>query len=85
MAAVDEKLPILFVVYNNKGYQEIETSMVAAGVAIVGCDPTPPDFAMIATACGMSYQKCSMTQTALSDALQRVKLQDAPEMIEITC
>ncbi len=83
MVAVDEKLPILFVVWNNHGYQEIETSMAAAGVTVVGCDPTPPKFEYIAKACGIPFQSCEMTNESLAGALCAPRPKDGPTMIEI--
>lgn len=83
MVAVDEKLPVLFIIWNNKGYQEIETSMAAAGVTVVGCDPMPSDFKHIAKACGIPFQKCGMTPESLSDALKAMKPGNGPAMIEI--
>lgn len=83
MVAVDEKLPVLFIVWNNKGYQEIETSMASAGVTVVGCDPTPPDFEHIAKACGIPFQKCAMTSEGLSATLNLNRPKNGPAMIEI--
>ncbi|MFK5997717.1 MAG: 5-guanidino-2-oxopentanoate decarboxylase [Rhodobacterales bacterium] len=83
MVAVDENLPVLFIVWNNQGYREIETSMAAAGVDIVGCDPTPPDFGYIAKACGMPFQRVEMTAEALKAALQNAQPLSGPAMIEI--
>jgi acetolactate synthase-1/2/3 large subunit len=83
MVAVDEKLPILFIVWNNHGYQEIETSMAAAGVTVVGCDPSPPDFEYIARAYGLPFERCGMTNEALEKALQAVSPMTGPAMIEI--
>ncbi len=83
MVAVDEKLPILFIVWNNHGYQEIETSMARAGVTVVGCDPTPPKFEYIAKACGIPFHLCEMTNEGLADALRVARPQDGPMMIEI--
>ena len=42
--AVDAETPVIFVVWNNRGYREIETSMRAVGVEPVGVSPAPPDF-----------------------------------------
>lgn len=53
-AAVEEKLPVIFLVWNNHGYREIETSMRSVGVEPVGVSPAPPDFALIAQAYGMA-------------------------------
>lgn len=83
MVAVDEKLPVLFIVWNNHGYQEIETSMAAAGVTVVGCDPTPPDFEHLAQAYGLPYERCDMTNAALEKALHSVRPITGPAMIEI--
>jgi acetolactate synthase-1/2/3 large subunit len=83
MVAVDEKLPIIFVVWNNHGYQEIETSMATAGVTVVGCDPTPPAFKYIAKACGIPFQSCEMTSESLANVLRVPCPLDGPMMIEI--
>ncbi len=83
MVAVDENLPVLFIVWNNQGYREIETSMAAAGVDIVGCDPTPPDFGSIAKACGLPFQRVAMNNEALKEALCNVQPLSGPAMIEI--
>ncbi|MCB2135486.1 MAG: 5-guanidino-2-oxopentanoate decarboxylase [Rhodobacteraceae bacterium] len=83
MTAVDERLPITFMIWNNRAYQEIATSMAAKGVPVLGCDPTPPDFAHIAKACGMPHLGCAMTPEAVADALRRLVPKDGPVMIEI--
>ncbi|WP_375688576.1 5-guanidino-2-oxopentanoate decarboxylase [Pseudooceanicola sp. LIPI14-2-Ac024] len=53
--ARDEGLPILFLVWNNHGYREIETYMRAAGIAPEGVTPSPPDFRLQAEAYGLRY------------------------------
>lgn len=83
MTAVDEKLPIIFVVWNNAGYLEIETSMEDANVSAVGCDPTPPDFAETAKACSMSSRRCENTTEVLSQALKMHNRSGGPMMIEV--
>lgn len=84
MCAVDEALPITFVIWNNHGYQEIATSMQAVGVDVIGCDPTPPDFADIARACGLPYECCAPDPCAFADALKTRWDETGPRMIEIT-
>jgi acetolactate synthase-1/2/3 large subunit len=81
MAAVDEKLPITFVVWNNSGYHEIASSMQHAGVEIVGCDPTPPDFQAAAQSFGITYQQSEATPQAITDAM--LTRPNAPNIIEI--
>lgn len=53
--AVDEKTPVIFLVWNNHGYREIETYMKGAGIAPVGVEPSPPDFAHLAKAYGLGH------------------------------
>ena len=83
MVAVDENLPVLFLVWNNQGYGEIDTSMQAAGVTVVGCDPTPPVFEYIAKACGLAFAHCTMTPAAVTTAVRGLLDHDGPAMIEI--
>ncbi|SPH24116.1 putative 2-ketoarginine decarboxylase AruI [Defluviimonas aquaemixtae] len=83
MTAVDERLPITFLIWNNYAYQEIAASMEAKGIAVVGCHPTPPDFAHIARACGIPHARIKMRPEALRDALLRLGRESGPVMIEI--
>ncbi len=83
MTAKDEKLPILFLVWNNNGYREIETSMVAAGVDVVGCDPNAPDFKHVAASCGIFYQTCTFGDETLETTLQSAEMSNGPAIIEI--
>ncbi len=55
MVAVQERLPLTFVVWNNRGYREIAESMAAVGAAVIGCDPVPPEFGRLAAAFGMGH------------------------------
>ncbi|KAB7614268.1 5-guanidino-2-oxopentanoate decarboxylase [Amylibacter sp. SFDW26] len=83
MTAKDEKLPILFIVWNNNGYREIETSMIDAGVDVVGCDPNAPDFKHVAASCGISYQSCTLDDGTLETTLKSADMTNGPAMIEI--
>ncbi|MGR3762279.1 5-guanidino-2-oxopentanoate decarboxylase (plasmid) [Roseobacteraceae bacterium NS-SX3] len=83
MAAVDENLPVTFVIWNNRGYREIATSMQDAGVSVVGCDPTPPDFAAAAASFGIRHNCVAADPAAVADALKQTAGQ-GPAMIEIT-
>jgi acetolactate synthase-1/2/3 large subunit len=83
MAAVDEKLPITFIIWNNYGYQEITTSMQAVGVTVVGCDPTPPDFAGVAQSCGMPFWRCGPNAAEIAASLKETATTAGPRMIEI--
>lgn len=83
MVAVDERLPVTFLVWNNRAYREIAQAMTAAGVEAIGCDPTPPDFASIAEACGMPFARTEALPAALAAALREHRPTRGPVMIEI--
>ncbi|UUV05463.1 5-guanidino-2-oxopentanoate decarboxylase [Ruegeria sp. YS9] len=84
MAAVDENLPVTFVIWNNHGYREIATSMQDAGVTVVGCDPTPPDFAATARSFGIPHTRVPDNPQAVAQALRETAALDGPAMIEVT-
>ncbi|SLN42977.1 putative 2-ketoarginine decarboxylase AruI [Roseovarius albus] len=83
MCAVDEKLPITFVIWNNFGYQEIATSMQAVGVTVLGCDPTPPDFEHVARSCAMPFWRIGPDPALVAETLQSAQSVDGPRLIEI--
>lgn len=83
MTARDENLPITFIIWNNNGYQEIETSMQAVGVTSVGCKPTPPDFEAVAASCNMPFHRCEPEASALIAPLRAAAGLPGPAMIEI--
>ncbi len=68
-AAADENAPVIFVVWNNQGYQEIEDFMRARGIEPLGVRPAAPDFTMIATAYGIPAQRIRLTDAASQEAL----------------
>jgi acetolactate synthase-1/2/3 large subunit len=82
-AAVDAKTPVIFVVWNNRGYREIETSMRGAGVEPVGVSPAPPDFQKIADAYGIAAERLADVD-GLAPALRRARRTGKPYLIEIT-
>ena len=81
-AALDAAAPVIFVVWNNRGYREIETSMLDAGVEPVGVSPVPPDFALIAQAYGLQAERLQ-DASALGDALQKARSTGRSCLIEI--
>ncbi|MGF7007790.1 5-guanidino-2-oxopentanoate decarboxylase [Aminobacter sp. BE322] len=81
--ALDAAAPVIFVVWNNRGYREIETSMLDAGVEPVGVSPVPPDFALVARAYGLQAER--LTEIAvLGGALLKARSTGKPCLIEIT-
>lgn len=80
--AADENTPVVFLVWNNGGYQEIENYMVAKDISPVGVRPTPPDFVKLARAYGIAAE--SLTDIAdLAAALGRARDSKEPRLIEI--
>ena len=81
-AALDAATPVIFVVWNNRGYREIETSMLDVGVEPVGVSPAPPDFCKLAEAYGIAAERLE-TADELADALLRARGTGKPYLIEI--
>jgi acetolactate synthase-1/2/3 large subunit len=77
---MDTGTPVIYVVWNNNGYQEIETSMVAADMKPVGVTPQAPDFIGIARAYGLKTAN-PRTLSEFAIALQKAKGEDAPFLI----
>ena len=80
--ALDAQTPVIFVVWNNRGYREIELSMLDAGVEPVGVSPAPPDFLKIAEAYGIAAERLTATRD-LAAALKRARQTGQPYLIEI--
>lgn len=68
-AAADESAPVIFVVWNNHGYQEIEDYMLSRDIEPVGVRPLAPDFTKIASAYGIPSQRIRMTDGNDQNAL----------------
>ncbi|KQU62771.1 hypothetical protein ASC75_16465 [Aminobacter sp. DSM 101952] len=82
-AALDANAPVIFVVWNNRGYREIETSMLDAGVEPVGVSPVPPDFLLIAQAYGLRAERLRDVG-ALGSALKKARSTGRPCLIEVS-
>ncbi|MFA6153503.1 5-guanidino-2-oxopentanoate decarboxylase [Mesorhizobium sp.] len=82
-AALDAQAAVIFVVWNNRGYREIETSMLDVGVEPVGVSPAPPDFCKLAEAYGIGAQRLGDIGE-LPRALQDARATGLPRVIEIT-
>lgn len=80
-SAKDIDAPVIFIVWNNNGYQEIETSMVDAGIKPVGVTPQAPDFCAVAKAYGINSTK-PKSLDAFAKALKAAKATNAPYLIE---
>ena len=80
--ARDANTPVIFVVWNNMGYREIELSMRGASVEPVGVSPVPPDFCAVAAAYGLPSERVS-SLGKLPEALRRARATRLPFVIEL--
>jgi acetolactate synthase-1/2/3 large subunit len=83
MTAVEENLPVIFLIWNNFGFQEIANEMSDRGIEPVGCRPRPPEFEYIARAYAMPYVRCENTVSDLENALKHPACPRGPVLIEI--
>ncbi len=83
MAAVDQNLCITFIVWNNHGYGEIASSMQAVDVDVIGCDPTPPDFAATAASFGIPHTRVRPDPQTIATALAETRKHNCPSILEI--
>jgi acetolactate synthase-1/2/3 large subunit len=79
--ALDEQLPVTFVVWNNAGFQEIADSMIDAGTEVIGCTPSPLNMRPFAEACDLPFASVPPDPDALRQALAARPA--GPNLIEI--
>ncbi|TXH97564.1 MAG: 5-guanidino-2-oxopentanoate decarboxylase [Pseudorhodobacter sp.] len=79
--AVDENLPITFLVWNNAAYNEIADAMRAANTEVIGCHPSPLKMEPFAAACDLPFTSVPLDAEALHWALSQPC--DGPRLIEI--
>ena len=79
--AVDEALPITFVVWNNAAFREIADAMRGANTEVIGCAPTPLNMEPFAAACDLPFMSLPQDTETLHWALTQPH--KGPRMIEI--
>ncbi|MCA3511549.1 MAG: 5-guanidino-2-oxopentanoate decarboxylase [Rhodobacter sp.] len=79
--ALDERLPVTFVVWNNAGFQEIADAMADAGTEVIGCTPSPLNLRPFAEACDLPFAEVPADPEALCQALSARP--QGPNLIEI--
>ena len=79
--AVDENLPITFVVWNNAAFREIADAMRGANTEIIGCHPSPLRMEPFAAACDLPFTSCPQDPDILHWALSQPS--HGPRLIEI--
>jgi len=81
-SAVEARIPVIVLLWNNQGYEEIKKYMVNRAIEPVGVDIHTPDFIAIARAMGCHAQAASNAQ-ALREALHGAVERNVPTLIEI--
>ena len=81
-SAADAGARVVFLVWNNDGYQEIENYMVECGIEPEGVRPSAPDFLDIARAYGLPAVRLSDVGE-LAEALCAAASRNGPSLIEI--
>lgn len=79
--AVDEHLPLTFLVWNNASYREIAEAMRDAQTDIIGCTPSPLNLAPFAAACDLPFASVPEDPASLHAALRQPHT--GPRLIEI--
>ncbi len=79
--AVDENLPITFLVWNNAAFREIADAMRGANTEIIGCHPSPLRMNHFAAACDLPFVSIPQDPQELHRALSDPCT--GPRMIEV--
>lgn len=79
--AVDESLPVTFLVWNNAGFREIAEAMAGAGAQVLGCTPSPLRMEAFAAACDLPFTSVAAEPEAIANAL--VQPATGPRLIEV--
>lgn len=81
-SAADAGARVVFLVWNNDGYQEIETYMLACGIEPEGVKPSAPDFLAVAQAYGLPAERLADVAD-LGRSLVAAAGRNGPSLIEI--
>ena len=80
--AVEARLPVVVLLWNNQGYGEIKKYMLRHDVATIGVDLVTPDFVAIARGFGCAAERVA-NPGELAAALERHRGREVPSVIEI--
>ncbi len=79
--AMDGNAPVVFLVWNNSGYGEIEDYMVSNKIAPIGVRPSPPDFQKLAESYGLASRQI-LDIADLPDAIATAVETKQPYLLE---
>ncbi|MBP0589186.1 5-guanidino-2-oxopentanoate decarboxylase [Paraburkholderia sp. LEh10] len=81
-SAVEARVPVIVLLWNNLGYGEIRKYMAARDITPVGVDIYTPDFLKLATGFGCEARRVN-TCESLAAELQQANSRDVPTVIEV--
>jgi acetolactate synthase-1/2/3 large subunit len=81
-SAVEVKLPVIFLIWNNFGYAEIKRFMADANIPQIGVDIHTPDFIGLGRAFGCHAVRAT-SHEQLKSELVKAAAQDRPTLIEV--
>jgi pyruvate dehydrogenase (quinone) len=82
LTAVQNKLPVKIVVFNNQALAFVEVEMMSTGFVPFGTDLKNPDFSKVAEACGLFGIRVTQAEE-LKPALQKAFAYDGPALIDV--
>ena len=82
LTAVQNKLPVKIVVFNNNALAFVEVEMMAAGILRFGTDLKNPDFSKVAEACGLFGVRVTQAEE-LKPALEKAFAHDGPALVDV--
>ena len=80
--AIDESIPVAFIIWNNLEYKEIRKFMESQSIKPIGVSPKPPNLKYTARSFGMDFKSITSSST-LADALTDFHTDPRPLIIEI--
>lgn len=81
-SAVEARTPVIVLLWNNQGYEEIKKYMVNRAIEPVGVDIYTPDFVGVAKALGCAAEAINSVEH-LRSALRAATDRQGPTVIEI--
>ena len=81
-AAVEAKVPVVVLLWNNEGYGEIKTYMAEKAIPQIGVDVITPDFVAIAKGFGCAAERAGSFEH-LQQSLAAAADRTVPTLIEI--
>ena len=82
LTAVQNKLPVKVVVFNNHALAFVEVEMMAAGIMPFGTDLKNPDFSKVADACGLYSVRVTKPEE-LKPGLEAAFSHDGPALVDV--